>query len=173
LAVVSAIGAALGFLIETHNKSEEERTVHTLEYVDKFQSPEIHKSYEKLDSILQDGYNKLWTEQGLAINNVISTMVRDHVAEPDVRQLLYFYSLVSICTVNHVCDRQLACSVFDEPVDSFRRDFYVILKKYEKRWGVDASKALLELHSYFKDGLLARLWDHLAASNPESNSRDR
>jgi hypothetical protein len=162
LAVVSAIGAALGFLIQMHITSEEARTAHTLEYVNKFQSPQISSSYEKLFSILEEGYTQLYKAKGLAKQDVISTLVAQHKAEPDIRKLLYFYSLVTICAMNHVCDRQVTCSVFNDPVDAFRRDFYVILAKYAKEWGVDPSKPLLDLNSYCKeDGLLARLKDFL------------
>jgi hypothetical protein len=59
LALVSAIGAALGFLIQMHIRSKEARTSHTLEYVNKFQSPQISASYEKLFSILEENHTKL------------------------------------------------------------------------------------------------------------------
>jgi hypothetical protein len=117
LAVVSAIGAALGFLIQMHNNSEDARIAHTLEYVDKFQSPDIYPSYETLYSMLEDNHDKLLAAHGLARNDVISAMVVNHkAAEPNIRKLLYFYSLVSICATNNVCDRQVTCSVFSEPI---------------------------------------------------------
>jgi hypothetical protein len=60
LAVLSAIGAALGFLIESYNKSADEKSTRSLSYIDKFQSFEISGSYDRLFAVLEESYTKAY-----------------------------------------------------------------------------------------------------------------
>jgi len=153
LAILSAIGAALGWLIDSYIKREEERVTRSLEYVNKFQSPEISGSYDRLFTVLEDSYTKMYQAKGSEINEIIRTAVSDHKAEPDVRRLSNFYSLVSMCGVNQICDRDTLCSVFYKDIDAFGRDFYVIFDKYKRQWGEDFNKGLGEFRAYCKNGI--------------------
>jgi hypothetical protein len=152
VAILTAVGAALGWLIDSYSKRAEERVTRSMEYVDKFQSTEISSSYERLFSLMEKIGPELCRAKGPAINDLIDKAVSQNQAEPHIRKLLNYYTLTSMCTVNKICDRDTSCSVFYQNIDSFVRDFYVIFVKYKKQWGQDFVKELIEFRKYCEEG---------------------
>jgi len=144
--ILFAVIAALYILWEYHDKQVEYRVSKTYDFQVRLASNELQKARLDLNLLLISNKPAI-DAAGSGGSDLIASLVHSNQMERNVLLLADFYSQVADCSKLNLCELDVACQAFREPVIAFRNNFYPLFDKWKKDWGNDF---IAEPFEYFR-----------------------
>lgn len=145
--IVFTLIAAAFVVWQYFETKNQERIKQTMTFQERFGTGTIQQAYRDLSVLLLDNKQKL-NAAGANANKEITALIEQNKYENKIVLLANFYSQVTTCVENNVCNRRVACSIFKAPITELRNNFYDLFSAWEKQWG---QNFIAGPYEYFKD----------------------
>lgn len=139
--IIFAIVAAMYVVFEYRMNVWDDKISRTLDYIKQYNSGEILEASVSLNSfwISDEATNFFTNVTPENYTREIIMLIIEKQWYDEIYKLHNFYSDLSMCANNSICDVDTACEFFFDDIQSFRETYRVFLEDVSGKWGEDIS----------------------------------
>src|SRR5947209_1119550 len=161
--IAFAVVAAM-FVLQQYLVSVSDAAIkRTLEFQSRYSTGDVAAAHLDLDLLLLSPANKKMLDQAVDPSSKITEFVQANKLERSVLVMTDFYSQLTTCVQQGICQLETACAVFKSRVYAHRNNFYDLVEIWDKEWG---TKLMEPNFVYFRDNCAAKRWRIFSALSP-------